>query len=104
MDFIINPMTNALLWLYSILGNNFVLAIAIFTILIRLVTLPLNLRQQKSSLKMQEMQPEIQSIQKKYKDNPAKMQEEFQKLGYNPAESLLGCLPLLLQFPILIGL
>jgi YidC/Oxa1 family membrane protein insertase len=86
------------------LGNNFVLAIAIFTILIRLVTLPLNLRQQKSSLKMQEMQPEIQSIQKKYKDNPAKMQEEFQKLGYNPAESLLGCLPLLLQFPILIGL
>ena len=102
--FIINPMTNALLLLYDLLSNNFVLAIAIFTVLIRLVTLPLNLRQQKSSIKMQEMQPQIQAIQKKYKDNPAKMQEEFKRIGYNPAESLAGCLPLLLQFPILIGL
>lgn len=102
--YIINPMMNALLLLYYFLGNNFVLAIAIFTILIRLVTLPLNLRQQKSSIKMQEMQPQIQAIQKKYKDNPAKMQEEFKRIGYNPTESLTGCLPLLLQFPILIGL
>jgi YidC/Oxa1 family membrane protein insertase len=101
---IINPMTNALLLLYDFLGNNFVLAIAIFTILIRLVTLPLNLRQQKASIRMQEMQPQIQSIQKKYRDNPAKMQEEFKRIGYNPTESLTGCLPLLLQFPILIGL
>jgi YidC/Oxa1 family membrane protein insertase len=101
---IIDPMTNALLLLNSFLGNNFVLAIAIFTILIRLVTLPLNLRQQKSSLRMQEMQPQVQAIQKKYKDNPQKMQEEFRKIGYNPAESLAGCLPLLIQFPILIGM
>ncbi|MFZ0548970.1 MAG: YidC/Oxa1 family membrane protein insertase [Candidatus Promineifilaceae bacterium] len=101
---IINPMTNALLLLYDFLGNNFVLAIAIFTVLIRLVTLPLNLRQQKTSIRMQEMQPQIQAIQKKYRDNPAKMQEEFKKIGYNPTESLTGCLPLLLQFPILIGL
>jgi YidC/Oxa1 family membrane protein insertase len=101
---IVNPMTNALLLFYSVVGNNFVVAIAIFTILIRLATLPLNLRQQRSSMKMQAMQPQIQAIQKKYKDNPAKMQEEFQKIGYNPAEMLTGCLPLLLQFPILIGL
>lgn len=101
---IINPMTNALMLLYDFLGNNFVLAIAVFTILIRLVTLPLNLRQQKSSLRMQEMQPQIQSIQKKYKENPQKMNEEFKKIGYNPADSLTGCLPLLIQFPILIGL
>lgn len=103
-QFIINPMTNALLVFYYLLSNNFVLAIAVFTILIRLLTLPLNLRQQKTSIRMQEMQPQIQSIQKKYRDNPAKMQEEFKKIGYNPAESLTGCLPLLLQFPILIGL
>ncbi len=102
--FIIDPMTNALMLLYDFLGNNFVLAIAVFTILIRLVTLPLNLRQQKSSLRMQEMQPQIQSIQKKYKENPQKMNEEFKKIGYNPADSLTGCLPLLIQFPILIGL
>lgn len=102
--FIINPMTNALMLLYDFLGNNFVLAIAVLTILIRLVTLPLNLRQQRSSLKMQEFQPQIQAIQKKYKENPQKMNEEFKKIGYNPADSLTGCLPLLIQFPILIGL
>lgn len=102
--YVINPMINALLLLYDFLGNNFVIAIAVFTILIRLVTLPLNLRQQRSSIKMQAMQPQIQAIQKKYKENPQKMQEEFKRIGYNPAESLAGCLPLLIQMPILIGL
>jgi YidC/Oxa1 family membrane protein insertase len=101
---IINPMTNALLVLYHFLGNNFVLAIAVFTVLIRLLTLPLNLRQQRSSMRMQAMQPQIQAIQKKYRDNPVKMQEEFRKVGYNPTETLSGCLPLLIQFPVLIGL
>ncbi len=101
---ILDPMTNALMLFYSFLGNNFVLAIAVFTILIRLITLPLNLRQQRSSLRMQEMQPQIQAIQKKYKDNPQRMQEEFKKIGYNPAETLTGCLPLLIQMPILFGL
>lgn len=101
---ILNPMINALLLLYELVGGNFIVAITIFTVIIRLLTLPLNLRQQRSSLKMQEMQPQIQAIQKKYKDNPQKMQEEFVKIGYNPAETLAGCLPLLIQFPILIGL
>jgi len=101
---IINPMTNALLLFYHFLGNNFVLAIAVFTILIRLVTLPLNMKQQRSSMRMQSMQPQIKAIQTKYKDNPTKMNEEFKKIGYNPAESITGCLPLLIQFPILIGL
>ncbi|WP_374685637.1 YidC/Oxa1 family membrane protein insertase [Promineifilum sp.] len=101
---IVNPMINALLFFYDLLGNNFVLAIAVFTIFIRLITLPLNMRQQRSMLKTQEMQPQVQAIQKKYRDNPAKMQEEFRKIGYNPTESLAGCLPTLIQFPILIGL
>ncbi|KAA3655099.1 MAG: protein translocase component YidC, partial [Chloroflexi bacterium] len=101
---IIDPMTNGLLLLYNFLGQNFILAIAVFTILIRLLTLPLNIRQQKSSLRMQEMQPQIKAIQSKFKDNPQKMQEEFQKIGYNPAETLTGCLPLLIQMPVLFGL
>ncbi|MCA9937110.1 MAG: membrane protein insertase YidC [Anaerolineales bacterium] len=101
---IINPMINALLWLYDFLGNNFFLAIAVFTIVIRLATLPTQIRQQRTSMKMQALQPRIQEIQKKYRDNPQKMQEEFKRIGYNPAESLAGCLPLLLQMPILIGL
>ncbi len=102
--FVINPMVNALLVLYGFLGHNFVLAIAVFTILVKLVTLPLNLKQQRSMLKTQEIQPEIQAIQKKYKDNPQKMQEKFQEIGYNPTDSLMGCLPMVVQMPILIGL
>ncbi len=101
---IINPMLNALLWLYGLLGNNFVLAIAVFTVLTRVIMLPLNMRQQRSMARTQEMQPQIKAIQQKYKDNPQKMQEEFAKIGYNPAESLTGCLPLLATMPILFGL
>jgi YidC/Oxa1 family membrane protein insertase len=101
---IVNPMINALLFFYDLLGNNFILAIAFFTVLIRIITLPLNMRQQRSMLRTQEMQPQIAAIQKKYRDNPQKMQEEFRKIGYNPADTLTGCLPTLIQFPILIGL
>jgi YidC/Oxa1 family membrane protein insertase len=103
-EVILNPMVNGLIWLYDVLGNNFVLALAVFTVIIRVLTLPLNIRQQKSMLKTQEMQPQIKAIQEKYRDNPQKMQEEFQKIGYNPAETLSGCLPLIIQMPILIGL
>ncbi len=101
---IVNPMINALLLFYSFLGHNFILAIAGLTLLIRVITLPLNLKQQRSMMHTQEMQPEINAIQKKYRDNPQKMQEEFKRIGYNPADTLSGCIPTLIQFPILIGL
>ena len=103
-QFVINPMVNALLVLYGFLGHNFVLAIAVFTIVVKLLTLPLNLKQQRSMLSTQEMQPQIQAIQKKYKDNPQKMQEKFKEIGYNPTDSLMGCLPMVVQMPIMIGL
>lgn len=101
---IVNPMTNALLLLYDLLGNNFFLALTAFTVLTRLIMLPLNLRSQRSMMKSQEMQPQIQAIQKKYRDNPQKMQEAFAEIGYNPAEALSGCLPMFIQMPIFIGL
>ena len=101
---IVNPMTNLLLLLYDLLGNNFFLALTVFTVLVRLIMLPLNLRQQRGMARQQEMQPQIQAIQKKYRDNPQKMQEEFAKIGYNPAETLSSCLPLFLQMPIFFGL
>lgn len=101
---IVNPMTNLLLLLYDWLGNNFFLALVAFTALTRILMLPLSVRQQRAMMRTQELQPQIQAIQKKYKSDPQKMQEEFQKLGYNPAETLLGCLPLLIQMPIFIGL
>lgn len=103
-QFVVNPMLNAMVLLYDFLGNNLLLAIAVFTIIIRLVTLPLNIRQQRSMMKTQAIQPQIQAIQKKYKDNPQKMQEEFAKIGYNPADTLTGCLPMIIQMPILFGM
>jgi YidC/Oxa1 family membrane protein insertase len=53
---------------------------------------------------MQAIQPQIKDIQSRFKDNPQKMQEEFQKIGYNPTAQLGGCLVLFIQFPIFIGL
>ena len=103
-NYIINPLTNLLLILYDVLFDNFFLALVAFTAIVRLAMIPLSLRQQRSMAKTQEMQPQIQAIQKKYRDDPARMQEEFAKIGYNPADSLLGCLPLLLQMPIFFGL
>lgn len=97
---VVNPMTNAILVLYG-LFNNYVLAVVAVTILIKLATLPLTLKQQVSSMKMAAMQPKIKEIQEKYKQDPQKMQEEMRKLGYNP---LSGCLLLFIQLPIFIGL
>jgi len=103
---IINPMINILLWIYSVIGN-FGVAIIVFTILIRLLTHPLNLSQMRSAAALQEMQKskKWQDIQKKYKDDKQKLQEEqmklYQEMGINPFGS---CLPTLIQFPIIIGL
>jgi YidC/Oxa1 family membrane protein insertase len=104
---ILNPMINVLLLIYDYLGDNFGIAIIIFTALIRLLTYPLTASSLRSSQKMQELQQSKrwQDIQKKYKDNKQKLQEEqmkmYQEAGFNP---LGGCLPTLIQFPIIIGL
>ncbi len=103
---IINPMVNILLLIYGVVGN-FGLAIILFTILIRLITHPLSVQQIRSGQKMQEMQRSkaYQELQKKYKDDKAKLQQEqmrmYQEMGINPLGS---CLPTLVQFPIIIGL
>jgi YidC/Oxa1 family membrane protein insertase len=103
---IINPMVNALLWIYSVLGN-FGIAIIIFTLLIRLITHPLTASQMKSTKAMQEMQTskEFLEIQKKYKGEKEKLSQAqmklYQEKGINPLGS---CFPTLIQFPIIIGL
>lgn len=103
---IINPMLNSMLWIYSILGN-FGITIIIFTILVRLITHPLTVQQMRGTQKMQEFQSskEWQALQKKYKDDKQKLQQEqmklYQEMGINPLSS---CLPTLIQFPIIIGL
>jgi YidC/Oxa1 family membrane protein insertase len=98
-------MLNALLWLYNTLGDQFWLAIIIFTVVIRGLMTPLMLPQQRSAKKMQELQPKLKELQKKYGKDRERMSQEQMKLyreaGVNP---MGGCLPMLVQFPIWIGL
>jgi YidC/Oxa1 family membrane protein insertase len=105
--FILSPMVNVLIWIYDLLFNNFGLAIILFTIVIRLVTYPLTASQLKSQKKMQELNKskKWQEIQKKYKDDKQKQSQEqmalYKEMGINPLGS---CLPLIIQFPVMIGL
>lgn len=110
MDIIIVPIMTALEAINSALAAigipySFGFAIIIFTLLIKLITAPLNAKQIKSSKAMQELQPQLKELQKKYKDDKEalaqKQMELYKEAGVNP---LGGCLPTLIQFPIWIGL
>jgi YidC/Oxa1 family membrane protein insertase len=101
---LLNGIGWVLAFLYDVIPN-FGIAIIILTILIRVVLLPLGIKQIKSMQAMQAIQPKVKELQKKYKGNKQKAQEETMKLyrehGVNP---LGGCLPLLLQFPLLVAM
>ena len=90
--------------IYSVIPN-FGVTIIVLTVLIRLVLLPLGIRQIRSMQHMQVIQPKVKQIQTKYKGNKQRQQEEIMKLyreyGVNPFS---GCWPVLLQFPILIAM
>ena len=106
-DVFISVFVNVLIWIYDVVGNNFGLAIILFTILIRIVTWPLNAQQMKSAAAMQSLQndKEWQAIQKKYAKDKEKLAQEqmrvYREKGINPFGS---CLPTLIQFPIIIAL
>lgn len=103
------PLSWIIIKIAEIFNNSYGLSIIIVTIIIRLLILPLSIKQIKSSKAMQEIQPKLQEIQKKYssKDQSTqqKLQQEtmelFQKNGVNP---LAGCLPIFIQMPILIAM
>jgi YidC/Oxa1 family membrane protein insertase len=79
-------------------------SIVIVTIILRLFTLPLMVKQLKSSKMMQALQPEMQKVREKYKKDQQKMQQETMKLfQQNNVNPLAGCLPILVQMPILIA-
>ena len=105
MDFLTNPFTTALLFFYQLLGQNIVLTIVVFTLAIRFLLMPLTYQQLKSTKATQELQPKLKEIQEKYKGDREKLaaaqMELYKKNGINP---MAGCLPLVVQFPILIGL
>lgn len=86
-------------------GLSYVLAITLLTIIIRGCLLPFNIKSAKSSMKMQEVQPEVKKIQEKYKNDPQKAQMEVMKLYKEREVSMFGgCLPALLPLPILMAL
>ncbi len=104
-DFIAYPLANLILLFYNYLGHNTVVAIAALTVLINMALLPLTLNQQRSARKMQELQPELEKLKKKYGNDRERLAQEQMKLyrekGINP---MGGCLPLLIQLPIWFGL
>jgi YidC/Oxa1 family membrane protein insertase len=98
--FFLNPLINALIILNNILFSNFGLAIIVFTLLMRLATMPLTLRQIHSTRALTALQPKMQELQKKYKD-PKRRQEETMKLYRQAGVNPLGCiLPMVVQMPI----
>ncbi|ADU32555.1 YidC family membrane integrase SpoIIIJ [Evansella cellulosilytica] len=107
-SFFVYPLSWLMIEIANIFNNSFGISIIIVTLLIRILILPLMIKQTKSTKAMQAIQPEMKELREKYsaKDQQTqqKLQQEtmalFQKHGVNP---LAGCLPILVQMPILIA-
>ena len=96
------PLGYVMEWIYKLIPN-YGWDIILFTLLITVIKIPLQLNQQKSMAKMSAFQPMIADIQKKYRDKPDKQQEELMKLqeqGYKPTA---GCMPMLVNFLVMFG-
>jgi YidC/Oxa1 family membrane protein insertase len=106
-DFFVSIFVNTLLWIYNLVGQNFGVAIILFTILIKGLTWPLNASQLKSAKAMQDMQndKDWQAIQKKYAKDKEKLAQEqmrvYKEKGINPFSS---CLPTIIQLPVIFAL
>ena len=104
MSAITNALTGVIQWLYGIIQNHG-WAIVVFTLLIRVVLMPLDISSRKGMRRMAKIQPQINALQKKYANDKAKLQQKqselMRKEHYNP---LSGCLPLLIQMPILFAM
>ena len=103
-DIINVPLGYLFKWIYYVVGN-YGWTIILFTLIMKLILFPLTLKQQKSMKKTQAIQPKLARLQEKYKYDQEKLSQEtmklYQEAGVNP---MGGCLPMLIQFPILIAL
>ena len=104
MNFIITPLRWIIDLLYSWVGS-YSIAIILFTLVVKLILLPLDIKQRHSMRKMQLIQPKVDEINKKYEKDPekrsAKTMELYKKEKCNP---MSGCLPMLIQMPILFAM
>ena len=109
---VVNPIaalcSKLLLWMRDTLKLSYGWVLVIFGVLIRIALWPLNQSAMRSSMKMQEIQPELTEIQKKYKDDPEKQREEMMKVykeaRASPFTAFSGCLPMLIPMPVLFAL
>ena len=106
IEFIMTAVLSALYSFTTTLGvPSYGLAIILLTVLIKILVYPLTKKQLQSMKAMQRIQPHMKKLQDKYKDNPRLMQQKlmelYQKEGVNP---MSGCLPMLIQMPILMGM
>lgn len=104
MAAITNALRAVLDWIYTIIAN-YGWSIVIFTVLIKLVLIPLDIKNRKGMRKMAQIQPELNKLQKKYANDKQKLQQKQQEMmrkeRYNP---MSGCLPMLVQMPILFAM
>jgi YidC/Oxa1 family membrane protein insertase len=103
-QYMVQPLAQGLTLLAGLTGS-YGWAIVLFTIIVKLVLLPLSIKQQQSMRRLQELQPQLQALQKKYAKDKEKLAQEqmrlYREARVNPAG---GCLPLLIQMPILLGI
>lgn len=105
MSFIYSIFGFILRLCYQLCNNNFIIALIVFTLIAKLLMLPMGISQQKSSAKMAQMKPEMDEIKRKYGTNQEKYSQELQKLYQKyDYKMTAGCLPLLIQLPIIMGL
>ncbi len=97
-----------LLWLHDTFRLNYGWVLVIFGITVRIALWPLNQRAMRASLRMQQIQPQLMEVQKKYQSNPEKQRTELMRVyaehGMTPFSPMIGCLPMLLPMPILFAL
>ena len=104
-ELIIRPMLNGLVVLYTMLFSQMGLAIIVLTALIRLLTMPMTLKQLKQMRAMSSLQPKIKEIQDRYSRDKTRISQETMRLYKEAGVSPLGCLgPMIIQMPVLIGL
>ncbi len=106
LDFIAFPLGKLMLFIYENLAFlNYGLAIIIFTVIIKIILLPLNVKQYQSMAKTQEVQPKLQEIQQRYKNDKEKLNQELMNFyKENNINPMGGCFPMLIQMPILFSL
>ena len=104
MGIIAVPLGYLLTFIYNLVGN-YGISLIILTVLVKLLLYPLYFKQIKSTASMSSLQPKMKAIQEKYKNDKEKMNEEMAKItkdeNFNP---MGGCLPMLIQLPIIWGL